>query len=739
MSSKSFGHLSPSCLLSLTLILCGLTPKVLSAQEIEPGKTRVDATLSEHNPPILTASPLSTKVDDGEARRMISNTARDTSSPTPLLRGEGSQAPPFPGREGGLGGLGQPYPSSIEMTSTSHRLGEELAARAKITVTEATTPVSVVQVSPDVKPLSLEPPPISTLPAPDQPLPPPTPVKTKIDVETATPISLAQVSPDVKPPSLEPPLEQRPLPTLPAPDQLLPLPTQQPKPEPTPEGIPATLIVKRFEFVGNTVFSSEELAKELAEYTNRRISFAELLQARSQITKFYTDHGYVTSGAIIPPQNLKTESTVVKLQVVEGTLENINVTGTRRLRPGYVSSRLAVAAGQPLNINRLVEGLQLLQLDPLIKNLSADLQGGTRLGTNILEVKVAEADTFSSDITLDNSRSPSVGTMRRRVALNEANLLGFGDSLSLGYTNTDGSNGGDISYTLPVNPHNGKVSLNFGITNSNVIERPFERLDISSKSRYYEATFRQPIIQTPSQELELGLTFSHQQSQTFLGIEDIGPYPLAAGADDKGRTRVSAVRFFQQWTQRSNQQVLAFRSQFSFGLDVLDATINNNGEPDSRFFSWQGQGQWARQLAPDTLFLLRANAQLSDSRLLGLEQFALGGQDSVRGYRQDVLLKDNGLLASAEVRLPILRVPKIGGLLQVAPFIDVGMGWNHSGTPPTPNIPNTLVSMGLGLLWRQGNNLTVRLNYGIPLVSTESKGNTLQENGLYFSINYTPF
>jgi len=554
-----------------------------------------------------------------------------------------------------------------------------------------------------------------------------------------TPFSIAQVPPQVKPPSLEPSLEQQPLPKLPAPDQLLPLPNQNPtQPEPTSEGVSSTFIVKSFKFIGNTVFSSEELAKAIANYTNRPISFAELLQARSEITKYYTDRGYVTSGAIVPPQTLKTESGVVTLQVVEGSLENINVIGTRRLKPDYVSSRVGIAATKPLNINRLLEGLQLLQLDPLIQNLSVDLQAGTRPGSNILQVKVTEADTFSTNFVIDNTRSPSVGSMRRRVSINQANLLGFGDSLSLGYTNTDGSNGGDVNYTLPVNPHNGKVSLNFGITNSNVIERPFDRLDISSKSSYYELSFRQPVIETPTEQLDLGLTLSHQQSQTFLGVDNIGPYPLSPGADEQGRTSTSTLRFFQQWTKRSNQQVLAFRSQFNLGLGILGATTNENGEPDSRFLSWQGQGQWVRQLAPDTLLLLKADAQLSNTRLLGLEQFALGGQESVRGYRQDFLLKDNGLLGTAEVRLPILRASKIGGLLQIAPFIDVGTGWNSSGAPAS-NSPNTLIGTGVGLLWRQGNNLTVRLDFGVPLISIKSKGDTLQEKGIYFSINYTPF
>jgi amino acid adenylation domain-containing protein/thioester reductase-like protein len=42
------------------------------------------------------------------------DTVRLTSPPTPLLLGEGSPVPSFPCRKGGLGGLGQPYPNSIE-------------------------------------------------------------------------------------------------------------------------------------------------------------------------------------------------------------------------------------------------------------------------------------------------------------------------------------------------------------------------------------------------------------------------------------------------------------------------------------------------------------------------------------------------------------------------------------------------------------------------------------------------
>ncbi|MEH2063208.1 MAG: ShlB/FhaC/HecB family hemolysin secretion/activation protein [Nostoc sp.] len=539
---------------------------------------------------------------------------------------------------------------------------------------------------------------------------------------------------DVQPPSPSPlPSPELPQP-LPPPAELFPPSAPNPTPEERlPGNFPQTIVVERFEVFGSTVFSAKELAQATAEFTKRPISLTQVYQARSKITDLYFKNGYITSGAYIPPQTI--QSGVIKIQVIEGKLEDIQITGTRRLNPNYVRSRLAIATSPPLNRQRLLEALQLLQLNPLIQKVSAELSAGSRPGVNLLEVKIREAKTFSSQIVLDNGRSPSVGSFRRRLQLNEANLLGLGDALGVAYTNTDGSNSFDASYTLPLNPKNGTLTFNYGTTSSNVIEPPFNILDIQSSSRYYELTFRQPIVQTPTQEFALGLTASRRESEaSYIDIDRI-PFP-GSGADEQGRTRVSALRFFQEWTSRNSRQVIALHSQFSLGIDVLNPTINQN-PPDSRFFAWQGQVQWARLLAPETLLLLRLNTQLATRTLLPLEQFGLGGQDSIRGYRQDYLLTDNGTFLSAEVQVPILRLPQIDSTLQVVPFVDFGVGWNSSDRE-NPD-PNTLAAVGVGLRWSQSDRFTARLDWGIPLISVNSNDRTLQENGLYFSLLYNPF
>ena len=502
--------------------------------------------------------------------------------------------------------------------------------------------------------------------------------------------------------------------------------------------VPERISVERFEVEGNRVFDSQELASVLAPFTDKPLSFAELLQARTAITEYYTKRGYITSGAYIPLQKLQDK--VVTVRVIEGYLEEIKITGDRRLNSDYLSSRIETATDDSLQQEKLLSALQLLQQDPLIASLSAELEAGTRPGASVLEVEVNEADSFKTPILLDNRRTPSIGSFRRQFAINESNLLGFGDNLFLVYSNTEGSDAFDGSYAFPFNASNGTITVRGGVSGSEVIEEPFDQLNILGNSHYYELSLRQPLVQTPTQEFALGITASRRNSNISSLLEEfnVPPSELSPGANESGQTQVSALRFFQEWTRRSSNEVIAARSQFNLGLSAFDATVNDDA-PDSRFISWQGQAQWTRQLARDTLFLLRGGIQLATTSLLPSEQFGLGGLETLRGYRQDLLLTDNSAFATAEIRLPLFRIRATESVFQLAPFFDVGTAWNNGGRSRDVAGSNTLASIGLGLRLSLFNSFTARFDYGIPLVAVDTESNTWQENGFYFSVEHSPF
>ncbi len=543
-----------------------------------------------------------------------------------------------------------------------------------------------------------------------------------------------------------PPLPQRQQPSTP--ERLSPLPEIFPSPDVSnpsfvlpPEGIPGTILIKRFEIVGNTVFDPEEITRLTEPYTLRQISFIELQEVTRKISQLYRENGYITSGAVILPQII--EDRVVKVQILEGKLEDIEILGLKRLNPDYVRRRLEIATQAPLNQNRLLNALQVLQFDPLIANISAELSAGIEPGTSLLQVEVTEADTFSVTLNLDNNRVPSVGTFRRGIAVNHNNFLGQGDRFNVSYVNTDGSDTLDnLSYEIPINARNGKIRIAHGRGDSTIIQEPFDSLDIRNKTRRYEISYTQPIIQSLNQEAIVGIRFSQETSRTrFLDDE---PFPNTGNAiNEDGETKVNVLQLFQNFVSRDQKQVLALRSQFNFGLDILDSTIDevqagsrrstlDSELADSRFVSWQGQAQYLRLLSPQTTLYIRSQLQLANDSLVSLQKFSLGGALSVRGYSQNALVGDNGLFISTEILNNIATIENQEITFELIPFVDFGKVWNTKTS--LPESVNTLLSMGIGFQVSLGNNLTGRIDWGIPLIEFSSLGDSLQENGVYFSI-----
>ena len=497
--------------------------------------------------------------------------------------------------------------------------------------------------------------------------------------------------------------------------------------------IPGSIVLKHFEIVGNRTLPDSEIDALLEPYLFRPISFVELLEAQQKITQLLIDRGYLTSGAYIPPQTI-TDRTV-EIQIIEGRIEEIEIYGLKHLRPEYIRSRIELATKPPLNRAKLLNALQLLQLNSRIDRISAELSPGINPGESLLEIEIEEANTFKTELTFNNYQAVSVGSQSRELSLGDDNLLGFGDRLSVNYINTPSSNSlGGLSYSIPLSAKDDEFQIIYGYSDSSITSEPFEDLGLSSRSSYLEANYRFPVIRTPRQEIAVGFAFARQNSQLFL--MDRGFPTLARGTDVEGVTKISTLRFFQEYSTRSNRHVFAVNSQFNIGLNIFDATINAK-DPDSQFLIWRGQTQYIRQLGDRTNLLLRGGLQLADRPLVSLEQFRAGGALSVRGYRRDRSLGDNGLFLSTELRNSIWQTVDGNSGLELSPFIDFGRVWNNDDLAIDNN---TLASVGLALQLFLDDIFSARIDWGVPIITDKGfQSNSLQDNGIYFSIQFQPF
>ncbi|MGQ9872803.1 ShlB/FhaC/HecB family hemolysin secretion/activation protein [Leptodesmis sp.] len=301
---------------------------------------------------------------------------------------------------------------------------------------------------------------------------------------------------------------------LPPTPPLLPTPTLPP--EPTPEQPAIKIPVSRIEVTGSTILTQNDLTPILQPVEGREATLEELRQVADAITQLYLDRGYITSRAILVDQTI--QNGVVKIRVIEGSLEEIQVQGNQNMKPAYIRSRIGLGAHPPLNRDALEDQLRLLKLDPLFTNVEASLRPGTQLGKSLLIVRVTEAKSLSGLITVDNYSPPSVGSVRLGGALSYRNLTGYGDELavSIFHTTNSGADNLDLFYRIPVNPLNGTLQFRFAPNWNRITQAPFDVLDIQGRSQLYQFSFRQPLIRNPRQELALTLGFAAQNGQTFL-------------------------------------------------------------------------------------------------------------------------------------------------------------------------------------------------------------------------------
>ena len=491
------------------------------------------------------------------------------------------------------------------------------------------------------------------------------------------------------------------------------------------------LFLKRIELEGATVLDAKSITVVTEKYVNREIDSEELENLRTELTRLYVERGYINSGVIVPDQNVVDGT--LRLRAVEGTLAGIEITGEDlRLRLRYLTSRLALGSGRVLNLNSLREAITVLQQDGLVERINAEIVPGLGRGEALLRARVQEARPYQIGVGINNHRNASVGEFRGELFAVHRNLTGWGDRLELRYGETRGLNDYFIGYTVPITVYDTLLSVSNTRSKAGVIESPLRPLNIRSDSETTAIGLDQPVYRKGETSIRLGASYERRKSETF--ILDT-PFSFTPGIPD-GNASAALWRVSTNWLNRDTQQVLSARLQLTLGTTNAIDPKTGPSVPDHSFAVWLGQFQWARRLpALGGQLIARFEFQETQDVLLAMERYGLGGAYTVRGFRENQLLRDRGRLVSIEYRHPLYGKDDPSSP-QIAPFLDYGRSANRDGTDVSPE---SIAGAGVGLLWAPNRHLNLQLYAARSSRHFPVTERTLQDRGIHFAAVWTAF
>jgi hemolysin activation/secretion protein len=495
-----------------------------------------------------------------------------------------------------------------------------------------------------------------------------------------------------------------------------------------------TIEVRAFEFSGNSAFSDEELASITDPYIGEGRRYSALLEARDRITRAYIDAGYISSGAVLPAQSLA--EGVVEIEIVEGRVTEVDVSDSGRLRERYVASRL-IGSGEALNIDDLRQRLYWLKRDPRIDGVTAELVPGETRGESELSVVVDEARPWWVAAQADNSTPPAIGSYGGLFQVGHRNLTGWGDSLTIGYRVTEGLHDVEARFEVPVTRWETTVELNGRYAEAEVIETKFLRdLEIDSETTVLGFRVRQPVLRSNSYEVRV---FAGAERKT--GRSSSGGDLLRGLAQGFGKSRVTAIRLGGEAWWRGRSRAFAGRATFSFGIDVFGATNPTQtssmpfSQPNEEFSAGLFQLQGVEYLPWYGIRVhTRLDFQLADGPLLGLEQMAAGGEGSVRGFRKNLLVRDQGVATSLEFRFPL---PTIGPVerFELGVYTDFAHMRNRGGERLADFKNERLLSAGIGFHADVTPYVKASIQYAYAILDPDGDpGDDLQDDGFHFSL-----
>ena len=468
-----------------------------------------------------------------------------------------------------------------------------------------------------------------------------------------------------------------------------------------------------FIIAGVDIPDQDDFMFKMQSYLGKPVSFNQLQEIKQSIIEFYKKRGFKIADVRVPAGQEITNG-VVQFIISVGKLGKVKVEGAKYFSKNLLRKHIRTDQGEEISFDRMKEDLQWLNNNPF-RHVTLLYEPGENLGETDVNLHVYDRWPLRFYGGYENTGNINAGRSRYLVGVNWGNCFALDHRFNYQYmcaSSLKKWQGHSYSYIAPLSWHN--LLKVFG---SYVKTTPDMEEDFLSKGKSWYVGVRYHIPfkgKTAENEFYFGYDFkrtnnflSYQTelifdtymdiSQFIIGQEGLINYKEGSASYDlvfylsPGKmTKYNYNTFFRE--ERDG----ATANYFYFDL-YIDNTLYMPAD-----FSW----------------VLTSQFQYATGKLLPSEQLSLGGYYTVRGYQENKVISDRGILLRNEIRSPIIDISKgskkIKNEIQLLGFVDFGWAANVDQNILSKD-STILASTGLGFRYNLMNYITFRFDYGWQL------------------------
>ncbi len=470
---------------------------------------------------------------------------------------------------------------------------------------------------------------------------------------------------------------------------------------------------------GVTLLSESEQATLLAPYLGNCITLSDVDELLRSITNLYTDKGYVTARGGIPAQDISDGS--LELTIVEGYVEGYELQDDKSRKNWRLRTAFPFTLNKPLNLRDIEQGLdQMNRLQS--NNAQLKMEPGSEQGATLVKIENQSSAPWHLTTGYDNSGNVSTGVQQWTGTAALDDLLGVNDYLSFSWSKDTKSGDPQHSQSL-----------------SGFWSVPFGYFTLSGSHSYYTHASR--INATNASYLSSGHSHTHKVSLDWVAHRDqdskttvssfIRNHDAASFINDlkldSSSYRLTSIGLGGRYEDKLWNGIGSAGLTYEKGIKALnadqDTAITNPSTPRAQFQKVELDLSYYKPFAiagQNFTYSGSARAQWSPLSLYSTNQFSVGGEYSVRGFKERTLGGDQGayLQNTFSYALPQTgwsHFDRVFGT--ISPFVGYDIGALENDDKDNTE-KGVLSGYALGLK-ANGGYLTFSATYARPMRSPE--------------------